>query len=105
MIRVPRRGVSNIKTRGAGIGPTSESTSRHSVYLKLAMLEIERERRAKEQVASMARAARLQQRMDQIEGEVKNLHELVGEGPEEAPPPEPPAAPALPARRTRLFRF
>ena len=111
MIRIPRRGLGSIKTRGTGVGASSESSSAHSVYLKLAMLEIERERRAKEQVASAARAARLQQRMEQIDGEVRVLQKLMNGAPEGEPAP--PASPAEPdqviprwlARRTGAFRF
>ncbi len=110
MIRQPRRGLQSIKTRGAGPGATCESSSRHSIYLKLAMLEMERERRAKEQVTSNARAAGLVKRMGEIESEVIGLQKQVAAS-EGVPPPEPPRVdaegvprPTLP-RRTRMFRF
>jgi hypothetical protein len=70
--------ISNIRTRPGAFGPMSESTSRHAVYLKMAMLEMERERRGKEHVSAAARVARTAKRIAQINEEVAKLGVLVG---------------------------
>ncbi len=110
MIRQPRRGLQDIRTRTNGGSAASESSSAHGVYLKMAMLEIERERRGKEQVSAAARANRLGARMRQIDDEVRSLRASV----DDPSPPVPAAAPApaeaadnptLPPLRARLFRF
>jgi hypothetical protein len=107
MIRRPRRGLQDLKTRGCAVGPASESSARSAVYLKLAVLAIERERRAREHVASAARTASVEHRMVQIDAEVRSLEDAagIGEAGAQGAPPDAAAGPTLPPLRSRIFRF
>jgi hypothetical protein len=106
MIRRARRGMQDLRSR-AGVAAASESSAPHAVYLKMAMLEIERERRAKEHVASATRTARLEQRMKQIDEEVRQLAErtqiAVETGASDAPNGS--HAPDAETAWPRVFRF
>jgi len=73
MKRPPRKSLQDVKTLAGSLGTRTEAGSPHSIYLKLAMLQLERERRVKEHSLAMASIQRTSKRMQEIEEEVLSL--------------------------------
>jgi hypothetical protein len=103
-----------MKSLAGSLGMRSQANSPHSIYLKLAMLEIERERRTKDLAVANATVARSALRIQEIEAEIISLKGLVeGSGvpsadraaQSPAPPASPMSRPAVDGVTNRIFRF
>jgi hypothetical protein len=68
------RRVNDIKTHAGGVGASTKSKSRGAIFIKIAMLELERDRRTKERQVTAARVQQIETRLQEIEAEVTALY-------------------------------
>jgi hypothetical protein len=102
-VTTPRRTLQDIRTHAGG-GGGAKPGAVYTVYLKIAMLEIERERLTKDHADATARVARTAERMRQIDEIIRALRATMTE--EDAKPERAPAdRPSAAAGRRRTFRF
>ncbi len=94
------RGVQDLKTLAGKVGPDS-SPSR--AFLRIAVLEMEKERRERERASVLQRARNIEARFGEIEAEKAALLDVVGQRRAAARPPAapPPAAPPREGVRVR----
>jgi len=103
-----RRGVQDIRTLAGKVGPDS-SPSR--AFLRIAVLEMEKERRGRERESVLHRARNIESRFEEIEAEKTALLDVVGQRPRAAarPPaaasPLSGAAPSTPPREGVRIRY
>ena len=90
-MNVPRKGLRDIRTRTGGVERTH---SRHRAFLKVAMLEMEKERRNKERESAEARIKTIDNRLCEIEKEKEVLLKLLATEEPKAVPAERQTAPA-----------
>ncbi len=68
------RRANDIKTYAGAVGASTKSKSRGAIFIKIAMLELERDRRTKERLATAVRARQIDTRLQEIEAEVAALY-------------------------------
>lgn len=73
---IPRRGVSNIRTRS---GTVDQADIAFKTYLKMSCLEMERARRSKERESAMQRVKLIDARFQEIDAEKDDLLKSQGE--------------------------
>lgn len=108
----PRKSRQDMKSLAGSLGMRSQANSPHFIYLKLARLEIERERRVKDLGVANATVLRSTTRLREIEEEMLMLALKgavsgdVPAGVKSAPPPRPARTPTdAGSGAGRIFRF
>ena len=97
-----RRGIQDLKTLAGKVGPDS-SPSR--AFLRIAVLEMEKERRGRERASVLHRARDIETRFGEIEAEKAALLDVVSQRRAAARPPAAVPPPSAPPREGVRIRY
>jgi len=99
MITLPRRTLQDVRTHAGGARAAGKPYSLFAVLLKIAMLQLERERRASDQAQAAVRMARCGERIRELDAQIQALRASASEAGAQTVELQAPTAAALQVTR------